>query len=57
MRRVYNKRIFAFITNRCKNRCEYCFVYNGKDNYDMSLDEFTDLCKIGVGKFEYLTFM
>ncbi len=57
MRTGRNKRIFAFITNRCANACRYCFVYDGRQTEDMTLEQFQDLCCQGQGAFEYLTFI
>ena len=58
MREGHNKRIFAFITDRCANACKYCFVYDGKPVIeDMTREGFEKLCLEGKGKFGYLTFI
>jgi len=57
MRTGQNKRIFAFVTNRCANACRYCFVYDGKAPEDMTLEQFRQLCEQGQGKFAYVTFI
>ncbi len=57
MRAEKNKRIFAFITNRCNCACKYCFVYDGEPHQDMSLSEFEALCEIGKGRYQYITFI
>ncbi len=58
MRTEQNTRIFAFITNKCKNACRYCFVYDGTPiEKDMTIDQFTDLCRFGQGTYKYITFI
>lgn len=57
MREGTNKRMFAFITNRCHNACKYCFVYDGRKAEDISLEQFEYLCNQGKSNFEYLTFI
>ncbi len=58
MRTEQNTRIFAFITNKCRNACRYCFVYDGTPiENDMTLEQFNELCKIGIGTYKYITFI
>ena len=57
MRLGQNKRIFAFITNRCNNACQYCFVYDERPKEDMKLNEFKNLCEQGKNHFNNITFI
>ena len=52
-----NTRIFAFITDRCRNTCQYCFVYREDKKNDMTVEQFRHLCEIGKDKYRYLTFI
>lgn len=57
MRGVKNKRVFAFITDRCCNECAYCFVYSGLPSPDMTIEQFRKLCDVAKREYEYITFI
>ena len=50
------RRIFFFITNRCKNRCKYCFIYDGNPKcLDVSVESFTSTIRNLRHHYDYVT--